>query len=472
MKLFSIFVLLSAWLLSAQAAKSDYNIFCYWDGQSNMRKYRSVYQYWDVNTKFCTHLVYGSTLGLDPAGSGNVEFEYPEEYIDFNHMAKYKNLKNVQIKSIISIGNWRDQSSLISEMISDTRKRDQFYTSLIGVLYKTGVQGVQINWQFPAHRHMHSKDRENFVTFLHELKIVLDEHKFMLMVAVSARLDEKTLAAYDIPSIMKYADFVSLLVHNHQDPYSRQLSYNAPLSGDKLKSVESCVAHWVKHSKMPSKLLLAIPLFGQTYTMASSNTTVGSASKGPGRQQQASLRPGYTTFGEFCTQSGKWQRKFDNVTQVPYAYKDDQWISYEDGRSISAKTHVVEQQHLGGVLVMSLDADDTQAACGERFALLRVIISVIGDPDSLTTQAATTESTGLCPRDGFFRNMWECDLYYECRDTKRFDYECVKGYYFDEKLGECQPASQVECKQNFVTWRPGQKLYNFKNLPLNLKIVQ
>ncbi|KAH8300177.1 hypothetical protein KR044_011060 [Drosophila immigrans] len=375
------------------------------------------------------------------------------------------------MKAIISIGNWRDQSNLVAEMISDTRKRDQFFTSLISLLYKNTLQGVQINWQFPAHRHSHPSDRENFVTFLHELKIVLKEHKFMLLVGVSARLDKKTLAAYDIPSIIKYADFVSLLVHDHQDPYSRQLRYNAPLSGDKQRSVESCVAYWVKHGKMPSKLLLAIPLFGQSYTMDSANTTVGSASKGPGHQTERSLRPGFMTYGEFCTQAGKWQKNFDTVAQVPYAYKDDQWISYEDGRSISAKSHVVEKQHLGGALVMTLDSDDVQGECGERFALLRVVVSIIGDPDSLAVEEQSTES-GLCPRDGLFRDLWECNLYHECRDGKRIDYECVKGYYFNQKLGECMPASQVECKQNFVTWRPGQKTYNFKNFPLNLKIVE
>ncbi|KAH8372054.1 hypothetical protein KR093_009814, partial [Drosophila rubida] len=448
------------------------SIFCHWNSKANIGKQGHLFQSWEANTKYCTHLVYGSSLSLDAAGTGRVQLDNPTEDADFSLMAKYRVLKNVQIKTIVSIGNWRDESELVSAMISDSRQRDNFFTSIITFLYKYAFQGVQINWQYPAHRYRQSGDREHFVDFLHELKLVLQQHKAMLMVAVSARLDAKTLAAYDIPSIVKYTDFVSLQVHSHQDPYSRQLRYNAPLSGNKYRSVESCVTHWVKQSKMPSKLLLVIPLFAQSYTMDGPRTKVGSISKGPGRQQRGSLRPGFMTYGDFCKQAGNWQKQFDTGAQVPYAYKDDQWISYEDGRSISAKVHLVDKQHLAGVLVMSVDADDTDAECGERFSLLRVIVAIIGDPDALTTETPTTDGGGLCPRDGLFRNPWECYLYYECRGGKRIDYECVKGYYFDTKLGDCQLASQVECNQNFVTWRPGQKVYNFKNIPLNLKIVQ
>ncbi|KAL7735678.1 hypothetical protein ACLKA6_002556 [Drosophila palustris] len=458
-------------LLFACATESEYNIFCYWDGQSVNRKHRNNFQSWDVNTKLCTHLIYGSSLGLDPTGSGEVKFNHPEEDMDYELLAQVRRLRNIQLKTVISIGGWKDESKLISKMLSDTRKRDQFYTSLINLLYKNGLQGVQINWKFPAHHGSQPEDQKNFVTFLHELKIILQEHKFLLLVAVSARLDDATLAAYDIPKITKYADFVTLLVHDHQDPYRRRLSYNAPLSGDKTRSVESCVHHWVEHSESPSKLLLGVPLFAQSYTMDSSNTSVGSSSKGPGRQQQDSLRPGYMTYGEFCKRVARWQKEFDNVAQVPYAYKGDQWVSYENGRSISAKMRLVKEQRLGGVQVISIDADDFQGDCGERYSLLRVIVTMIGDPDTLTTQMPTTEGSGLCPQNGLFSNPWDCKQYYECRDGKRIDYECIQGYYFHVKLGECKPSGQVECKQDFVTWRPGQKRYSFENLPLNLKIV-
>lgn len=471
MKVLPVIFLLGASLLFAHSEKSEYNIFCYWDGQSLIRKHRSNFLSWDVNTKLCTHLIYGSSLGLDPAGSGVVMFNNPEEDMDYDSLAQVRRFRNIQLKTIISIGGWKDESKLISKMMSDTRKRDQFYTSLINILYKHAIQGVQINWKFPVHHGSQPEDAKNFEIFLHELKIILQEHNFLFMVTVSARLDKASLEAYDIPRITKYADFVTLLIHDNQDPYSRRLHYNAPLNGDEVRSVESCVRHWVKHSKAPSKLLLGVPLFAQSYTMDSSNTAVGSSSSGPGRQHPGSLRPGYMTFGEVCSQVSKWQKKFDKIAQVPYAYKGDQWISYEDGRSISAKMHFVKEQRLGGVQVLSIDADDFQGDCGERYALLRVIVSMIGDPDTLTTQKPTTEGSGLCPRDGLFRNLWECRQYYECRDAKRIDYECIEGYYFDESVGQCRPSSQVECKQNFVTWRPGQKRYSFENLPLNLKIV-
>ena len=35
-------------------------------------------------------------------------------------------------------------------------------------------------------------------------------------------------------------------------------------------------------------------------------------------------------------QSG-WSKKFDDVGKCPYAYKDDQWVGYEDEESLQYK---------------------------------------------------------------------------------------------------------------------------------------
>lgn len=292
------------------------------------------------------------------------------------------------------------------------------------------------------------------------------------MVAVSARLDPVTLFAYDIPKIAKYVDLINLIPFDQSTLSSKALSYNAPLHGGASNSISRAVEHWTKYTKTPSKLVLGVPTFARTFTMKSGQAEVGAPCKGPGRSMRGSIQPGYMTYGELCVQVGKWHKGFDEVAQVPYAYLKDQWVTYEDWRSVGAKIRFVKEKRLNGALIWSVDADDFRGECGEPHSLTRIIVSLIGDLGTLTTPEPNIEGHGICPKDGWYRHLWECNYYYQCLDGKRTDYECLKGFFFEPKLARCLPEKEVNCPQDFVTWRPGQPGYNFDNLPLNLKVVE
>ncbi|XP_064543005.1 probable chitinase 10 isoform X2 [Drosophila montana] len=378
------------------------------------------------------------------------------------------NIRRDGFQTIISIGGTKDDAKRFSKMAANMAKRDQFYKSLIKFLFKWNCNGILLDWEYPT-----PEDRDNFVNLLKELKIILQDHHVLLLVAVSARMDDATLRSYDIPQIAKHADFIILNTHDNQDPYGPKIDYISPLYGNGSRSVERGVRHWVEQSKISEKLILGIPLFAQTFTLKdASNTVVGAPSKGPGRQHDLSGQEGFMTYAEFCAQAAKWEKKYDKQAQVPYAYKNGQWITYENGQSISAKMRLAKEQRLGGAMMWSIDADDFYGICGEHYGLLKVVLSIIGSPDIFTTQAPTTEGVGLCPKQGLFRHKWNCQAYYECRDGRRTSYECLKGEFFNEELGQCKPSAEVKCNQNFVTWRPGQRGYNFHDLPLNLKVLE
>ncbi|TDG50903.1 hypothetical protein AWZ03_002558 [Drosophila navojoa] len=471
MKVLCVLTIITS-LICAQTRGSKYSIFCHWDTDSYDRKGLSFFNSWTIDRRLCTHFIYGSVASLDPEGSGAVKVIDDAVLEKRGLLADILSMRRNNYQAILCIGDSKGDAERFSKMAASLRKRNQFYVTLAKFLLERHFSGVLLNWEFPTQHGGHFVDRYNFITLLKELKVILEEHHLLLLVTVSARLDKHTLAAYDIPRIAKIADFIILNSHDSQDIYAQQVSYMSPLRGNGSQSVERSVRHWVEQSKMPEKLILGIPLFGQTHTLRDQSKTHANApSKGPGIQHFLSKRPGYMTYAEFCVQASRWTKKFDKQAHVPYAFKANQWISYEDGSSISAKMRLVNDQRLGGALAWSIDADDYSGLCGEYYALLKVIVSKIGNPDVLTTVPPTTESIGLCPREGLFRNVWDCQAYYECRDGRRTDYECLDGDFFDEEVGECKPAEQVKCSNNFVTWRPGQDNYNFRDLPLNLKVV-
>ncbi|XP_030385645.1 chitinase-3-like protein 1 [Scaptodrosophila lebanonensis] len=471
MKIIQAILLLMTSMFCAHG--KDYNIFCYWNTTAFYRKNVASFQAWHIDVRLCTHLGY-SHFGISETGAIKMVDEHLDKKIELINQVINLRHSASKLKVFASVGGWTVDSKLMSNMAADMRKRDRFFSSVIEFLYSWHFDGLDLDWEFPTQRGGRPEDRNNFVVLLEELKIILHEHKFQLSVAVAARTDEATLAAYDIPNIVKHADLVNLITYDFDRPFGKHVAHNAPLYGaGNASSVERAVRQWVKQGGKPAKLLLGIPFFAQTYTLKQlSNTSVGAPSRGPGYPGVSTLQRGFMGYNEFCMRASKWTKKYDEEAHVPYAIKHSQWLSYEDGRSINEKLRLLKSLNLGGAMVWSIDTDDFRGNCGERFSLLRIVNAGIGDAKLLTTQAPTTEGFGMCPQDGFFRHPWFCEYYHECRDGQRFDYECINGEYFDADLGQCSAASSVYCPQNFVTWKPGERVYNFRDLPLNLKIAK
>jgi chitinase len=62
----------------------------------------------------------------------------------------------------------------------------------------------------------------------------------------------------------------------------------------------------------------------------------------------------------------------------PYAYKGNQWTSFDDVAIIRQKSELVKSMKIGGAMIWALDLDDFSNRCGcERYPLLRTINRVL-----------------------------------------------------------------------------------------------
>lgn len=62
----------------------------------------------------------------------------------------------------------------------------------------------------------------------------------------------------------------------------------------------------------------------------------------------------------------------------PYAYKGDQWVSFDDQYMIRHKSEYVKAMGLGGAMIWALDLDDFRNLCDcEEYPLLRTINRVL-----------------------------------------------------------------------------------------------
>lgn len=73
----------------------------------------------------------------------------------------------------------------------------------------------------------------------------------------------------------------------------------------------------------------------------------------------------------------------------PYAYKGDQWVSFDDAAIIRRKSELVRTMKLGGAMIWALDLDDFRNRCGcEKYPLLKTINRVLRNYPASTASCA------------------------------------------------------------------------------------
>ena len=81
-------------------------------------------------------------------------------------------------------------------------------------------------------------------------------------------------------------------------------------------------------------------------------------------------------FSQICQlQKQGWTTVQDPQGRMgPYAYKGDQWVSFDDKASLRAKTMWIKERGLGGGMIWALDLDDFNGVCSQgKYPLLTVI---------------------------------------------------------------------------------------------------
>lgn len=90
----------------------------------------------------------------------------------------------------------------------------------------------------------------------------------------------------------------------------------------------------------------------------------------------------------------------------PYAYRGDQWISFDDAAIIRKKSEMVRSMKIGGAMIWALDLDDFRNRCGcETYPLLKTINRVLRNYPSTDAKCVVK---GICK---FQTYNWDFDLY-------------------------------------------------------------
>ncbi|KAI1448841.1 glycoside hydrolase family 18 protein [Annulohypoxylon stygium] len=253
--------------------------------------------------------------------------------------------KHPHLQVTLSIGGGQS-NEYFPIVASDTLRRDNFARSARGLVEASGLDGIDINWQYP----MDPQQGANFVALLAAVRIHLPEEQFFVTAGLPAT--RVTLQNIDIAQASAYLDFINLVAYDFCGPWTHRSGHQAQLysiNKDEA-SGNSGVSYLMSHGCPSRKILLGIPLYGRSFLGVS----------GPGHRHKGT--GGEDGAFEYNSLPRKNAREtFDKrIGAASCVGGDGGFVTYDNPDSVKMKAAYCKQKGLGGLFYWSGPADSRE----------------------------------------------------------------------------------------------------------------
>ncbi|KAL3289215.1 hypothetical protein HHI36_003649 [Cryptolaemus montrouzieri] len=375
---------------TAVGSTSAANLVCYFTSWTVYRPGNGNYTVQNLPADLCTHVNYGF-VGLQEWDGSLVILDDDEadRRQELEHL-KQKRDENPSLKLIVSMGGWNEGSEKYSHVAADPNLRQNLIQSVLDFLDKYEFDGFDLDWEYPAQRGGQPEDVDNFIVLLQELKAALTPKNYLLTVAVSGGIASAN-TSYDIVRLSETVDMIDVMAFDYHGAFDNYVGHYAPLNASHLDvtdlqkelNVFRGITYWIESGAPPSKLNLGMGTYGRGFTLADpSNTSLYAPTVGDGNRQAPYTRTdGNVGYNEVCElYLATYQYYWDDEQQVPHIVNGDQWIGYDDMRSIELKARLAKSLGLAGAMIWSLDTDDFHGICGNGpYPLINTVKRVLNE---------------------------------------------------------------------------------------------
>ncbi|XP_017081494.2 probable chitinase 10, partial [Drosophila eugracilis] len=371
-------------------------VLCYMSNWAFYRRGEGHFLPEQIDPKLCSILIY-SFASLDPDHLTIKPFD-PWVDLDNNY---FHRIISLGVPVLIALGGWTDSNdSKYSRLASDYIKRRVFASSAASFLKRYGFSGLHLDWNYPKCWQSDcskgpASDKPNLTKLLRELRSEFNRVNRQFQVGVSiSGYKEIITEAYEISALSEIVDYMTVMTYDYHGAWEQQTGHVSPLYGSSLDkypqyNTDYTMQLLIKMGARREKLVLSIPFYGQSFTLAQSYQKlagVGVSASGPGEAGEWTKQPGMLAYYEICIRLKKdmWMSDRDATRGFePYAMRKDQWVGYEDPISVAAKARYAADNHFAGVAAWTIDLDDFQNyCCSGSYTLLKAINKALGRWDS------------------------------------------------------------------------------------------
>jgi len=222
-------------------------------------------------------------------------------------------------------------SELSHKLMNDPAMQDRLIANLLDVVSEKGYYGVNIDFEY-----IYAEDRDLFSEFIRKIALVMNEHGYILTVALAPKTSSDQVGllyeGHDYKALGEAADWVLLMT------YEWGYAYGPPMAVAPINKVKEVVDYAVSEID-PQKIMMGIPNYGYDWQLpfvrGTRATTMGNVEA---VDQAADVLTAIM---------------YDEVAQSPYYnyHKDGNGhiVWFEDARSIETKLQTANEYGLMGV---------------------------------------------------------------------------------------------------------------------------
>uniref|UniRef100_A0A8C5BZQ2 chitinase n=1 Tax=Gadus morhua TaxID=8049 RepID=A0A8C5BZQ2_GADMO len=440
--------------------RSAFKLSCYFTNWAQYRPPPTIYMPTNIDPCLCTHLLYAfATMKNNMLAT--YEWNDVELYSQFNGL---KN-QNGELKTLLSVGGWNFGSAGFSAMVASPTNRQTFINSVVVFLRKYEFDGLDIDWEYPALRGSPPEDKHYYSVLLQEMRAAFEAEakktsraRLLLSAAVAAG-QGNIETAYEIPALGQALDMINVMTydfHGSWDPMTGEVSplFKGPEDhgGFIYFNVDYAMNYWKDNGAPADKLMVGFPTYGNTFTLRNpANHGVGAPTAGAGTPGKYTQEAGELAYFEICDFLKGGTEVWNAVQDVPYAYKGNQWVGYDNMKSFQIKVDWVKKNNFAGAMVWTLDMDDYSGTfCNQgKYPLINVLKKGLG----LESASCTAPATPLPPikggmsatfcvgkGNGMFPDPTNKNQFYQCSMGKTYFQHCTNGLVFDTSCSCCNWA--------------------------------
>ncbi len=319
-------------------------IIAYWHGEA-----KEVEKY---PVKKITHLIY-CFLHLN----GNILQANDHDKTQFKELIKLKEI-NPDLKILISLGGWGGCETC-SDIFSQKKGRVEFSHSVLSILSKYDLDGIDLDWEYPAlpsipgHSYS-SDDKKNFTLLIQQLRKTLGK-KYEISFAAGG-FEEFLVKSVEWEKVMPSVDFVNLMNYDIINGNSTSTGHHTPLFSNKYqKESTRFTVNFLIDKKIPKqKIVIGAAFYGRIFENVDS---INNGLYQPGKFKD------YVNFkdlGKVVSKENGYDFFYDSISKAAWAYNKDQklFATFDDKFSVKNKANYVSEQNLGGIMFWSLNGDN------------------------------------------------------------------------------------------------------------------
>lgn len=273
------------------------------------------------------------------------------------------------LKVNVSFGGWGADG--FSEVAANDVKRGRFVSHITAFLKQYGLDGVDIDWEYPVGPDWGQEiscqpaDKENYLTLLRDIRSALNSlgketgKSYSLSVAVPA--SSWYPQKIDVVALAAIVDSMKLMSYDYYGAWSAQTGHNANLMNNPADpdwggwSTDQAVRMYLDAGVPPEKLVLGLAFYGRAWKGAADNGVHGLYQK----YTEAAYPDGlsWPDLQEFLKPESGYTRYWDDVAKAPFLYNGDIFISYTDEQQIAEIASYAAGKGLGGVMIWEYGHD-------------------------------------------------------------------------------------------------------------------